>query len=74
MHISVTAIATDSAVTVLSVATTFTVMCTSLSVVTAVTAQPVPPLSVVTDVTLVCTVMLQRCHCYRCCTVVSLHH
>ena len=31
MHISVTVMATDSAVTVLSVATTFTVMCTLLS-------------------------------------------
>ena len=30
-------------------------------------------LSVVTAVTLVCTVMLQRCHSHRCCTVVSLH-
>ena len=45
-----------------------------LSVVTAVTALLMPPLSAVTDVTLVSTVMLQRCHCHRCCTVVSLHH
>ena len=41
---------------------------TALSVETAVTT-----LSVVTAVTLVCTVMLHCCHCYRCCTVVSLH-
>ena len=61
MHISVTAVATDNAVTTLSVATTFTVMCTlllhecehscqlslllQLSVVTAVTVLSVPPLS-----------------------------
>ena len=30
-------------------------------------------LSVVTAVTLVCTVVLQRCHSHRCCTIVSLH-
>ena len=41
---------------------------TALSVATAVTALPV-----VTAVTLVCTVVLQRYHCHRCCTVVSLH-
>ena len=66
MHISVTAMATDSAVTALSVATTFTMICTSMfhNVDIIVTA-----LSVVTDVTLVCTVMLQRCHCHRCFTV-----
>ena len=57
MHISVTAMATNSAVTAVSVATTFTVECTSLSdtnvniavtalsVDTAVTALPVPPLA-----------------------------
>ena len=59
MHISVTAIATDSVATALSVSTTFTVMCTSLSVDTAVT--------------LVCTVILQCCRYHRCFTVVSLH-
>ena len=46
---------------------------TALPFVTAVTALSVPPLSVVIDVTLVCTVMLQRWHCHRCCTVASLH-
>ena len=56
MHISATAMATDSAATALSVATTFTVMAhrchtnvnivaTALSVDTAVTAMSVPPLS-----------------------------
>ena len=34
----------------------------------------VTALSVDTAVTLVCTVMLQCCHCHRCCTVVILHH
>ena len=58
VHFSMTMMATDSAVTALSVATAFIVMCT--------------PLSVVTTTTLVFTVMLQRCHC-RCCSVVSLH-
>ena len=33
----------------------------------------VTALTVDTAVTLVRTVMLQRCHCHRCCTVVSLH-
>ena len=42
--------------------------CHSVVSATAVTA-----LSVVTAVTLVCTVVLQRCHCHRCCTVVSVH-
>ena len=56
MHISATAMATDSAATALSVATTFTVMAhrchtnvnivaTALSVDTAVTAMSVPQLS-----------------------------
>ena len=70
MHISVTAMATTSVATALSVATTFAVMCTSCNtkVNIAVTA-----LSATTTTTLVCTAMLQRCHCHRCCSVVSLH-
>ena len=40
----------------------------------AVSVITVTALSFVTTATLVCTVMLQCCHCHRCCTVVSLHH
>ena len=58
MHNGVTTMATDSAVTVLFVAITLTVMCSN--VIIAVTA-----LSVVTTTTPVCTVRLQRFHCYR---------
>ena len=88
VHISVKAMTTDSVVTALSVATTFTVLLPSLDrtnvniavkalpVVTTVTVLPVVTtvtvLSVVTTTTRVCTVMLQRCHSYRSCTVVSL--
>ena len=89
MHISVIAMTTDSAVTALSFATTFSyvhiaVTLTNMNIAchsavschccySAVRATAVTPLSVVTDVTIVCTVMLQCCHCHRCCTVVSLH-
>ena len=38
-----------------------------------VSATAVTALSVVTAVTPVCTVVLQRCDCHHCCTVVSLH-
>ena len=64
MHSSVTAMATDSAVTALLVASDLHIVVTNLNI--TVTA-----LSVVTDVTLVCTVMLQRCHCHRRCSVVQ---
>ena len=84
---AVTAVTTDSAVSAVAADTAVTAMFALVwqrwqllllsqwcarrchtNVTIAVTA-----LSVVTDVTLVCTVVLQRCHCHRCCTVVSLH-
>ena len=79
MHISVTATATDSVVTELSVVTTFIMMCTSLITVTALSvdtavtvchstasATAVTTLSVVTAVTPVCTIM----YCYNVVTVI----
>ena len=71
VHISVTAMTTDSAVTALLVATTFTLMWTSQSHQHEHRCHSA--VSVATAVTLVCTVMLQRCYCHRFCTVVSFH-
>ena len=58
MHIDVTALATDSAMAALSVATTFTICAHNCytNVNIAVTVLLVPLLSFVTNVTLVCTV------------------
>ena len=58
---SLTAKVTDNAVTALYVATTFTVMCTSLPQY----CQHRHSVVSVTAVTLVCTVMLQHCRCPR---------
>ena len=63
VHISVTAVTTDSAVTALSVATTLTVMCTSLSQRCQCHRCHTSVHSNVTSR-----------HCHRCCTVISLHH
>ena len=59
MHFSVTAVATDNAVTMLSVATTFTVMCTLLLHECEHRCQ-LSPLS-------------QCCQCHHCHTAVSCH-
>ena len=64
VYISVTVMATDTAVTAVTTDS-------AVSVVAADTT--VTALSVVTAVTLVCTVVLQCCHCHRCYTTVSLH-